>query len=81
MVIFLLFFPGTVTVKLEWKEPQSDLPILRYKVFWSRRARGIGGELDSVLVNHQNVAKVGILLSKVGHLINNAIKPPYHHQP
>lgn len=45
-------------MKLEWKEPQSDLPILRYKVFWSRRARGVAGELDSVLVNHQNVAKV-----------------------
>ncbi|CAB3235952.1 unnamed protein product [Arctia plantaginis] len=48
---------GTVTVKLEWKEPNSDLPIIRYKVFWSRRVKGLGGELDSVLVNHQTVPK------------------------
>nr|XP_026485502.1 anosmin-1 [Vanessa tameamea] len=48
---------GTVTVRLEWKEPRSDLPVMRYKVFWSRRVRGLGGELDSVLVNHQTVPK------------------------
>ncbi|XP_072949990.1 anosmin-1-like [Epargyreus clarus] len=48
---------GTVTVRLEWKEPKSDLPVMRYKVFWSRRVRGLGGELDSVLVNHQTVPK------------------------
>ncbi|XP_035441316.2 anosmin-1 [Spodoptera frugiperda] len=48
---------GTVTVRLEWKEPHSDLPVLRYKVFWSRRVKGLGGELDSVLVNHQTVPK------------------------
>ncbi|XP_041989049.1 anosmin-1 [Aricia agestis] len=48
---------GTVTIKLEWKEPKSDLPVMRYKVFWSRRVRGLGGELDSVLVNHQTVPK------------------------
>ncbi|XP_022130196.1 anosmin-1 [Pieris rapae] len=48
---------GTVTVKLEWKEPRSDLPVMKYKVFWSRRVRGLGGELDSVLVNHQTVPK------------------------
>ncbi|XP_053605777.1 anosmin-1 [Plodia interpunctella] len=48
---------GTVTIKLEWKEPVSDLPIMRYKVLWSRRARGVNGELDSVLVNHQTVPK------------------------
>ncbi|KAJ8724321.1 hypothetical protein PYW08_015795 [Mythimna loreyi] len=48
---------GTVTVKLEWKEPRSDLPVMRYKVFWSRRVKGLGGELDSVLVNHQTVPK------------------------
>lgn len=53
-------FLGTITVKLEWKEPNSDLPIIRYKVFWSRRVKGLGGELDSVLVNHQTVPKVGI---------------------
>lgn len=47
----------TVTVRLEWKEPKSDLPVMRYKVFWSRRVRGLGGELDSVLVNHQTVPK------------------------
>ncbi|PZC80984.1 anosmin-1 [Helicoverpa armigera] len=48
---------GTVTVRLEWKEPHSDLPVMRYKVFWSRRVKGLGGELDSVLVNHQTVPK------------------------
>ncbi|XP_063390382.1 anosmin-1 isoform X1 [Cydia fagiglandana] len=48
---------GTVTVRLEWKEPNSDLPINRYKVFWSRRVRGVTGDLDSVLVNHQTVPK------------------------
>ncbi|KAJ0177911.1 hypothetical protein K1T71_006784 [Dendrolimus kikuchii] len=48
---------GTVTIKLEWREPNSDLPVLRYKVFWSRRVRGLNGELDSVLVNHQVVPK------------------------
>ncbi|XP_059058552.1 anosmin-1 [Achroia grisella] len=48
---------GTFTIRLEWKEPKSDLPVMRYKVFWSRRARGVGGELDSVLVNHQTVPK------------------------
>ncbi|VVC96660.1 anosmin-1 [Leptidea sinapis] len=48
---------GTVTVRLEWREPRSDLPVMKYKVFWSRRVRGLGGELDSVLVNHQTVPK------------------------
>ncbi|XP_063634448.1 anosmin-1 isoform X2 [Cydia splendana] len=48
---------GTVTVRLEWKEPNSDLPVNRYKVFWSRRVRGVTGDLDSVLVNHQTVSK------------------------
>ncbi|CAG4964663.1 unnamed protein product [Colias eurytheme] len=48
---------GTVTIRLEWKEPRSDLPVMKYKVFWSRRVRGLGGELDSVLVNHQTVPK------------------------
>ncbi|XP_063544211.1 anosmin-1 isoform X2 [Cydia strobilella] len=48
---------GTVTVRLEWKESNSDLPVNRYKVFWSRRVRGVTGDLDSVLVNHQTVPK------------------------
>lgn len=48
---------GTVTIRLEWKEPNSDLPVVRYKVFWSRRVRGLNGELDSVLVSHQTVPK------------------------
>ncbi|CAG4969800.1 unnamed protein product [Parnassius apollo] len=48
---------GSVTIRLEWKEPRSDLPIMRYKVYWSRRVRGLGRELDSVLVNHQAVPK------------------------
>ncbi|GBP53502.1 Anosmin-1 [Eumeta japonica] len=48
---------GTRTARVEWREPRTDLPIMRYKVFWSRRVRGIAGELDSVLVNHQIVPK------------------------
>ncbi|XP_073952856.1 anosmin-1 Kallmann syndrome 1 [Choristoneura fumiferana] len=48
---------GTVTIRLEWKEPNSDLPVMRYKVFWSRRVRGVTGDLDSVLVNHQSIPK------------------------
>ncbi|OWR47351.1 Kal-1 protein precursor [Danaus plexippus plexippus] len=47
----------SVTIRLEWKEPKSDLPVMRYKVFWSRRLRGLSGELDSVVVNHQTVPK------------------------
>ncbi|CAG9787123.1 unnamed protein product [Diatraea saccharalis] len=49
---------GTVTVRLEWKEPNSDLPVVRYKVFWSRRVKGLSGPLDSVLVKHQSVPNV-----------------------
>ncbi|KAI8420747.1 hypothetical protein MSG28_007966, partial [Choristoneura fumiferana] len=30
---------------------------MRYKVFWSRRVRGVTGDLDSVLVNHQSIPK------------------------
>ncbi|KAL4707287.1 hypothetical protein ACJJTC_019825 [Scirpophaga incertulas] len=48
---------GTVTVRLEWKEPKSDLPVVRYKVFWSRRVKGLNGPLDSVFVKHQSVPK------------------------
>ncbi|XP_048006970.1 anosmin-1 [Leguminivora glycinivorella] len=48
---------GTVTVRLEWKEPNSDLPVNRYKVYWSRRVRGVTGDLDSVLVNHLTVPR------------------------
>ncbi|CAG9122693.1 unnamed protein product [Plutella xylostella] len=48
---------GTMTIRLMWEEPRSDLPVLRYKVFWSRRLRGVQSQLDSVVVNHQTVAK------------------------
>lgn len=51
-------FIGTVTIRLEWREPNSDLPVVRYKVFWSRRVKGLNGELDSVLVNYHVVPKV-----------------------
>lgn len=54
----LFIISATVSIRLEWREPRSDLPVLRYKVFWSRRVRGLSGELDSVLVNHQTVPKV-----------------------
>ncbi|XP_063827330.1 anosmin-1 [Ostrinia nubilalis] len=48
---------GTVTVRLEWKEPNSDLPVIRYKVYWSRRVKGLAGPLDSVFVKQQIVPK------------------------
>ncbi|KAF7269981.1 hypothetical protein GWI33_017016, partial [Rhynchophorus ferrugineus] len=47
---------GSLNVELKWKEPPSDLPVQRYKVFWSIRLHGIKA-LDSVLVRHQVVPK------------------------
>ncbi|XP_018320031.1 anosmin-1 isoform X2 [Agrilus planipennis] len=42
---------------VKWTPPYSDLPIQKYKVFWSRRLKGIIN-LDSVLVHHKTVQKV-----------------------
>ncbi|GJQ74618.1 hypothetical protein Trydic_g21473 [Trypoxylus dichotomus] len=46
---------GTVNAEVRWTPPQSDLPIQRYNVFWSRR---LNGATDSVLVRMQSVPKV-----------------------
>lgn len=43
--------------ELRWTAPVSDLPLQRYRVFWSRRLHGAKA-LDSVLVHQQVVPKV-----------------------
>ncbi|GFG40022.1 hypothetical protein Cfor_10570 [Coptotermes formosanus] len=45
----------TLRGELTWEAPVSDLPIQRYKVFWSRQLQGAASSLISVLVNHQTV--------------------------
>lgn len=47
----------SITVQLSWIPPHSDLPIHKYKVFWSTRLQGVRA-LNSVLVNHQVVPRV-----------------------
>ncbi|XP_068081985.1 anosmin-1 [Anabrus simplex] len=47
---------GTFRGVLSWMPPVSDLPIQRYKVFWSRRLQGTSSSQASVLVHHQTVA-------------------------
>lgn len=49
---------GSLSAELKWSPPLSDIPIQRYKVFWSRRLHGATA-LDSVLVHQQTVSKVG----------------------
>ena len=49
---------GTLWGQLTWEAPESDLPIQRYKVFWSRRLQGAASSLVSLLVNHQTVPGV-----------------------
>ncbi|KAK9884418.1 hypothetical protein WA026_007265 [Henosepilachna vigintioctopunctata] len=46
----------SITVQLSWMSPHSDLPIQKYKVFWSRRLHGVKA-LDSVLVHQQTVSR------------------------
>lgn len=53
----LLQVNGLLSTELRWKPPNSDLPIDRYKVFWSKRLHGASA-LDSVLVHQQIVSKV-----------------------
>ncbi|KAJ4438029.1 hypothetical protein ANN_13968 [Periplaneta americana] len=48
---------GSLWGELSWEPPDSDLPIQRYKVFWSRRLQGAASSLISVLVNHQTVPR------------------------
>ncbi|XP_030767547.1 anosmin-1 isoform X1 [Sitophilus oryzae] len=47
---------GSINAELKWKEPPSDLPVQKYKLFWSIRLHGIKA-LDSVFVRHQFVSK------------------------
>lgn len=47
---------GSLWGELRWDHPSSDLPVQRYKVFWSRRLHGATA-LNSVLVQHQTVPK------------------------
>ncbi|XP_056640275.1 anosmin-1 [Diorhabda sublineata] len=47
---------GSLTAIMRWSPPISDLPIERYKVFWSRRLQGTKA-LDSVLVHQQVLPK------------------------
>ncbi|XP_017776031.1 PREDICTED: anosmin-1 [Nicrophorus vespilloides] len=47
---------GSLHAELKWTPPYSDLPIQKYKVFWSRRLHGATA-LDSVLVLQQTVPK------------------------
>ena len=54
---------GTLWGVLRWEPPVSDLPIQRYKVFWSRRLQGAASSLISVLVNHQTVPRVSNVLA------------------
>ncbi|CAG9860195.1 unnamed protein product [Phyllotreta striolata] len=52
----LIKFNGTLHALLKWSPPESDLPIQKYKVFWSRRLHGAKA-LDSVLVHQQILPK------------------------
>ncbi|KYB29099.1 anosmin-1 [Tribolium castaneum] len=47
---------GTLSGELHWAPPLSELPIQKYKVFWSRRLHG-DKALNSVLVNQRVVSK------------------------
>ncbi|KAJ8915194.1 hypothetical protein NQ315_015417 [Exocentrus adspersus] len=52
----LIIRNGSITAELKWTPPVLDLPLQRYKVFWSRRLHGIK-ELDSVLVHQQVIPR------------------------
>ncbi|XP_049821559.1 anosmin-1-like isoform X2 [Aethina tumida] len=52
----MLYKNGSLTAELRWSAPSSDLPLDRYKVFWSKRLHGAKA-LDSVLVHQQVVPK------------------------
>ncbi|KAJ8961693.1 hypothetical protein NQ318_021292 [Aromia moschata] len=47
---------GSISAELRWSPPRSDLPLLKYKVFWSKRLHGAKA-LDSVLVYHDVVPR------------------------
>lgn len=46
---------GKLRILLKWKQPPSDVPIMFYKLYWSRLIRGPTN--DSILVNHRSVPK------------------------
>ncbi|XP_063994656.1 anosmin-1 isoform X2 [Diachasmimorpha longicaudata] len=46
---------GNLRILLRWRQPSSDVPIMFYKLFWSRFIRGPPN--DSILVHHQSVPK------------------------
>ncbi|XP_012287194.1 anosmin-1 [Orussus abietinus] len=46
---------GKLRVNLRWRPPPSDVPIMFYKVFWSRLIHGPNN--DSILVYHRTVPK------------------------
>lgn len=48
---------GSLSADVTWSPPLSDLPIQKYKIFWSRRLHGATA-LDSVLVHQQTISKV-----------------------
>lgn len=50
---------GTLCVELQWIKPQSDAPVIKYKVFWSKRLFGVSA-LDSVLVLQHSVLGVSV---------------------
>ncbi|KAJ8956787.1 hypothetical protein NQ314_006663 [Rhamnusium bicolor] len=56
----LLIRNNTINAELRWSPPASDLPLQRYKVFWSRRLHGAKA-LDSVLVHQQIVPRVATI--------------------
>lgn len=50
---------GTVNGIIRWKPPvSSDLPIQKYKVYWSERLQGFRAMSDSVIRKHATVKKV-----------------------
>ncbi|XP_043289076.1 anosmin-1 [Venturia canescens] len=46
---------GKLRILLRWRPPPSDVPIMFYKLFWSRLIHGPAN--DSILVNHRTVSK------------------------
>lgn len=53
---------GLLKAEVKWTAPPSDLPIQKYKVFWSRRLHGATTALDSVLVRQHTTPKVSLYL-------------------
>lgn len=60
----LMSYNGSLSAEITWTPPPSDLPIQKYKIFWSRRLHGATA-LDSVLVHQHTVSKVIQLVAGV----------------